>query len=63
MWTWGSGSHGQPGHNNQENRLVPTSLAGETLVGAAAVLVVTGNRHKVAVTHEGELWVWRFGPG
>ena len=35
MWTWGFSSYGQLGHNDEENRLVPTLLAGEALGGAA----------------------------
>jgi len=51
-WTWGYGKDGQLGHNNEENRLVPTLLAGEALGEAAAVLVVAGRL---------ELWVWGDG--
>jgi len=40
---------------------VPMQLAGEALGGAAAVLVAAGALHTVAVTREGELWVWGFG--
>ena len=61
VWTWGEGMLGQLGHNNGEDRLVPMQLAGEALGGAAAVLVAAGALHTVAVTREGELWVWGFG--
>jgi len=60
-WTWGWGEYGQLGHNNVEHRLVPTLLAGEALGGAAAVLVAAGGAHTVAVTLEGELWIWGCG--
>ena len=61
VWTWGAGRDGQLGHNNREDRLVPMQLAGEALGGAAAVLVAAGASHTVAVTLEGELWVWGCG--
>eukprot|EP00277_Geminigera_cryophila_P047295 CAMPEP_0173075624 /NCGR_PEP_ID=MMETSP1102-20130122/11796_1 /TAXON_ID=49646 /ORGANISM="Geminigera sp., Strain Caron Lab Isolate" /LENGTH=461 /DNA_ID=CAMNT_0013945065 /DNA_START=123 /DNA_END=1508 /DNA_ORIENTATION=+ len=61
VWTWGSGRHGQLGHSNEGNRLVPKLLAGEALGGSAAVLVSAGWGHTVAVTLEGELWVWGCG--
>ena len=49
------------GYNNERNRLVPTMLASEALGRAAAVLVAVRGYHSVAVTLEGELWVWGFG--
>jgi len=61
VWTWGYGRFGQLGHNDQENRLVPTLVAGEALGGAAAVLVAAGSGHTMALTLEGELWVWGGG--
>jgi len=61
VWTWGHGNDGKLGNNDEENRLVPTLLAGEALGGAAAVLVAAGRHHTVAVTLEGELWVWGYG--
>jgi len=61
VWTWGNGRFGPLGHNDGENRLVPTQLPGEALSGAAAVQVVAGAHHTVAVTLEGELWVWGHG--
>jgi len=61
VWTWGQGEDGQLGHTDGEDRLVPMQLAGEALGGAAAVLVAAGALHTVAVTREGELWVWGHG--
>jgi len=61
VWTWGCGKQGQLGHSDEGNRLVPTLLAVESLGGAAAVLVAAGYVHTVAVTLEGELWVWGHG--
>jgi len=61
LWTWGFGCFGQLGHNVAENKLVLTLLAGEALGGFAAALVAAGGLHTVAVTIEGELWVWGYG--
>jgi len=61
VWTWGWGRYGQLGHNDTKDRLVPSLLVGKALGGAAAVLVAAGEYHTVAVTIEGELWVWGHG--
>ena len=44
VWTWGWGKVGQLGHNNQENKLVPTQLADKALGRAAVVLVSAGGQ-------------------
>jgi len=61
VWTWGWGVFGQLGYNNEGNRLVLTLLTGEALGGAAGVLVEVGYAHTVAMTIEGEVWVWGHG--
>ena len=33
LWTWGCGEHGQLGHGDERNRLVPTEVAGAGLGG------------------------------
>jgi len=58
VWTWGWNIHGQLGHNDEQNRLVPTQLTGEALGGSAAVLVAAGGYHTVAVMMDGVLWAW-----
>ena len=59
--TWGGGDYGRLGHNDEENRLVPTQLTVEAMGGARLVMVVTGGDHTVAVAHDGALWVWGHG--
>ena len=61
VWTWGYSYHGQLGHNERQDRLVPTQIAGEALGGSAAVLVGAGGCHSVAVMIDGALWVWGYG--
>ena len=59
--TWGGGNHGCLGHNDEEDRLVPTQLTVEVMGGARMVMVATGGLHTVAVAHDGVLWVWGYG--
>ena len=61
VWTWGWNIHGQLGHNDKQNRLVPTQLAGEALGGSAAVLVAAVGYHTVAVMIDGVLLAWGAG--
>jgi len=61
VWTWGSGFHGQLGHNDGKDKLMPTLLTGEAFGVAVVVLVAAGRIHTVAVTLDGELWVWGYG--
>ena len=61
VWTWGHGGQGQLGHNDEQNRLIPTLLTGEALGGSAAVLVASGRLHTVVVMIDGTLWAWGNG--
>jgi len=61
VWTWGFNACGQLGHNDWQNKHVPTLLAGEALGGSAAVLVAAGGLHTVAVMIDGALWAWGQG--
>mmetsp|Transcript_14392 Transcript_14392/g.22902 ORF Transcript_14392/g.22902 Transcript_14392/m.22902 type:complete len:329 (+) Transcript_14392:1-987(+) len=62
VWTWGWNIHGQLGHNDEENCVLPTPLSHNALGGAAVVLVSAGDAHTVAVTVGGaELWSWGLG--
>jgi len=61
VWTWGRGSAGRLGHNNEQDRLVPTQLAAAAFGGARVVMVGAGGIHNVAVTRYGALWAWGYG--
>jgi len=59
--TCGFGASGQLGHNNQEDRLVPTAVTREAFNMHKVVSVAAGRVHSVVVTTEGDLWVWGNG--
>jgi alpha-tubulin suppressor-like RCC1 family protein len=58
VFTWGFGRQGQLGHNDAENKLVPTKIDRELLGGSKVVVVAAGGKHSVVVTKEGELFSW-----
>jgi hypothetical protein len=62
LWAWGSGSHGQLGLGDTNNRLVPTLVGAEEVFGGSQVRTIAcGNVHTLAVTEAGELWAWGLG--
>ena len=61
VWTWGFGKSGQLGHNNKDDRLVLMIMAHEAFNRHTVVSVAAGRVHTVAVTMDGELWVWGLG--
>jgi len=61
VWTWGFGASGQLGHNIIEDRLVLTIMEREAFNMHKVVSLAAGCVHSVAVTMEGELWVWGSG--
>jgi len=61
VWSWGRGSRGCLGHNDEIDRHVPTQLADEAFGGAAAVVVAAGGIHTATVTEDGNLFTWGFG--
>ena len=64
LWTWGDGEFGRQsplGHNDEQEALYPTHLAGEALGGGSVVVVAAAGLHTLAVVDDGSLWVWGFG--
>ena len=59
VWTFGCGRG--LGHNDEQNRLVPTLLAAEVFKGSKIVTVAAGGSHTMAVGVDGALWVWGWG--
>ena len=54
--TWGYNHHGQLGHGDEEDRSVPTTVAG--LDGLVIIKISCGEYHTVALTDKGEILTW-----
>ena len=61
VWTFGSGCHGQLGHGDKNNKLIPALLKATSFGGASIATVGAGSGHSVAVTCVGRVWIWGFG--
>jgi alpha-tubulin suppressor-like RCC1 family protein len=56
VFTWGYGSHGQLGHDNTDQQLVPKRVEGLTNVTDIAA----GSVHSLAVVEAGSLYTWGY---
>jgi len=61
VWTFGDGWNGRLGHNDEQQRLVPTLLTAEVFKGSKIVTVAAGGAHTMAVGVNGTLWAWGLG--
>jgi alpha-tubulin suppressor-like RCC1 family protein len=61
LWTFGAGSHGRLGHNDEQDRLVPTLVAPAKFEDSKIVTVASGAWHTMAVGVNGALWGWGAG--
>jgi len=59
LYSWGWGRHGQLGHGDFSNRLIPTPV--RALVGTRVVHVAAGTAHSIVVTSSGQ--TYSFGKG
>nr|CCA22440.1 regulator of chromosome condensation (RCC1)like protein putative [Albugo laibachii Nc14] len=59
VWSWGCGAHGQLGHYNSWDCLKPTAV--RELTGEKVEYIDAGERHSLALSAKGELWLWGFG--
>ncbi|XP_041350104.1 uncharacterized protein LOC121369224 isoform X2 [Gigantopelta aegis] len=59
LYSWGWGVHGQLGHSDPEDRLVPTLI--KTLSGKNIVRIAAGYCHSLALTEQGDLYVFGCG--
>jgi len=58
LWSCGFGSHGVLGHNDQNDRLVPTRIEAQHFGNANVISAAAGPSHSAAVTDEGTLYTW-----
>jgi len=58
LWTFGSGVHGALGHNDFNNRLVPTRIEVQHFGNAKIVSVACGKSHSAVMTEEGTFFTW-----
>ncbi|KDO29042.1 hypothetical protein SPRG_06097 [Saprolegnia parasitica CBS 223.65] len=59
VYTWGLGAHGQLGHRDNWNSKVPRAI--DELKSEKITSVSAGARHSLAVTTDGDVWVWGHG--
>jgi len=58
LWTFGRGQNGALGHNDHNNRLVPTRIEAQHFGNAKIVSIAGGESHSAAVTQEGTFYTW-----
>ena len=61
VFTWGCGTNGCLGFNDEADRLVPMNINRAFLGGCGVVMVAAGSHHSIAVTSEGALFSWGCG--
>ena len=61
VWTFGCGSLGILGHNDEQTRLVPALLEAEVFEQSKIVTVAAGGAYNMAVGENGTLWAWGLG--
>lgn len=60
VYSWGLGVHGQLGHGNNNNLVLPTVIA--SLAASSFALLQCGNRHCCALRDDGDVFLWGQGP-
>ena len=58
LWTFGRGDHGALGHNDKDDKLVPTRIEAQHFGNANIICAAAGQSHSAAVTEEGALYTW-----
>jgi alpha-tubulin suppressor-like RCC1 family protein len=59
IFTWGSGLHGQLGHGDEEQQLVPKQV--QALQGVAIAVAASCEDHSMAAAADGTLYTWGGG--
>ena len=49
VYTWGGGSHGASGHNDEEDKQVPTKIDSDVFQGSRVVVVSARAVHSVSI--------------
>ena len=60
VWSWGLGRHGQLGHGDEQDQLLPKTIeafAGRRVISVSAKCA----SHSLALTADGALWSWGCG--
>tara|TARA_B110000444_G_scaffold259291_2_gene302563 strand:+ start:2258 stop:3643 length:1386 start_codon:yes stop_codon:yes gene_type:complete len=58
LWSWGCGDEGRLGHNDEDDRLVPTRVGRERFGGAKITTADCGGALSAAVSEDGALFTW-----
>jgi len=61
LWSWGEGEDGVLGHNNANDRLMPTQVEAQYFGNAKIVSAAAGESHSAAITELGALYSWGMG--
>lgn len=61
VYTFGSGTYGPLGHNNEDKVQLPKKIEALSRLEIKAVDIAVGNYHTVIITDEGEVWTMGYG--
>lgn len=61
LWTFGAGRHGDLGHGDTENKMLPTLVEALSFAREKILMVTGGYCHTMAVTEEGDVYTWGAG--
>lgn len=61
MYTWGLGSYGVLGHNDNKNYTEPKLIEFFPKNNLRVTQIAVGDSHTAALTHDGDVWTWGWG--
>jgi len=61
LWAWDKGAFGILGHNDNNDRLLPTQVEAQHFGHAKIVSTAAGHTHSAAITEHGGLYTWGEG--
>ena len=59
VWSWGDGGHGQLGHGDQQEQLLPKKV--EAFADQRVAAVLARENHSLAITADGAVFTWGKG--